>query len=83
MAVLSDADRVVVFRRIMERLSHSRVPISITKADLRAAVNAVDDWINTNAAAYNTAIPQPARGALTASQKAELLSAVALRKFEV
>jgi len=67
----------------MERLSHSRVPISITKADLRAAVNAVDDWINTNAAAYNTAIPQPARGALTASQKAELLSAVALRKFEV
>ena len=83
MAVLIDADRLIVWKRIMARLSQSRVPVSITKADLRAAVNAVDAWIEANSAAFNTAIPQPARAALTAAQKAELLSAVALRKFEV
>lgn len=83
MAVLIDADRVVVWKRIMARLSQSRAPLALTKADLRAAVNAVDAWLEANAASYNTAIPQPARTVMSVAQKAELLSAVALRKFEV
>lgn len=83
MAVLIDADRVVVWRRIMARLSQSRAPLALTKADLRAAVNAVDAWLEANATSYNTAIPQPARTVMSVAQKAELLSAVALRKFEV
>lgn len=83
MPVLIDSDRVMVWKRIMARLSQSRAPLGITKADLRAAVDAVDAWLEANAASYNTAIPQPARAAMTPAQKAELLSAVALRKFEV
>ena len=67
MANLSDLDRALVRKRIMERLSQSRQSINLSKADL----------------SFNSAIPQPARSNLTAAQKAELLAAVALRKFEV
>lgn len=52
----------------------------LTKADLRAAVNAVDDWADANAVGFNTAIPQPARGAMTSKQKTLLLSYVILKR---
>lgn len=72
MAVLSDPDRIELWAEFMRELSREREPIAVTKPELRAAVNALDDFFNTNAAAINTAIPQPARGALTAAQKARL-----------
>jgi len=53
----------------------------ITKVDLRAAVDALDSFLDTNAAAINSAIPQPARGSLTTAQKARLLALVTLRRF--
>lgn len=56
-------------------------PCGITKADLRAAVDALDTWLDANAATINQAIPQPARGALTASQKARLLTMVVTARF--
>jgi hypothetical protein len=46
---------------------------TLTKLDIRAALDAADDWVNANAAAFNTALPQPARTALSTSQKARLL----------
>jgi hypothetical protein len=55
--------------------------ISITKADLRAAVNALDDFMSTNATAVNTAIPQPARSALSTAQKAYMLMLVIQRRY--
>lgn len=58
-------------------------PGSVTKADLRAAIDAVDDWVDGNAAAFNAAIPQPARGVLTARQKAGLLLFVVTKRFGV
>jgi len=45
-------------------------------ADLRAAVDAVDGWAVSNAASFNAAIPQPARGAMTTPQKVRMLSLV-------
>jgi hypothetical protein len=65
----------------MQQLSAAGEPVSIVKADLRAAVDALDTWLNTNAAAINTAIPQPARGALTTQQKARLLQYVVARRY--
>jgi hypothetical protein len=82
MATLADQDRIDVWADIMRRLSADREPVSITKAELRAAIDAIDDWVHTNAAAFNTAIPQPARGALTAPQKARLLMLVVSKRFE-
>jgi len=55
--------------------------VTLTKDDLVAAVGGLDDFLEANAAAINQAIPQPARGALTAPQKAALLSFVAMRRY--
>ena len=82
MALLTTEDRVEIWREFQRDLSTVREPIgAVTKADLRAAVDAIDQWISDNAAAFNAAIPQPARGALTAAQKARLLNAVSRRRF--
>lgn len=54
---------------------------SITKNDLRAALDAADAWVDANGASFNTAIPQPARSALTTSQKARLLLFVVRERY--
>jgi hypothetical protein len=54
---------------------------NLTKADLLAAVNAADDWRNTNATAYNTALPDPFKTNATAAQKSMLLCYVIMRFY--
>jgi hypothetical protein len=80
MAVLSDGDRVTVWSNFMRARFGD---LSVTKADLRAAVNGLDDYLNTNATAINTAIPQPARSALSTQQKAALLQFVVAQRYLV
>jgi hypothetical protein len=77
---LTSEQRAALTQLFMSDHSATRTNIPISKADIRAAINAVDDWCDTNAASFNTAIPQPARGALSSTQKALLLSYVALRR---
>lgn len=81
MANLSDNDRRDTWADLMADISRDRDSISISKVELRAAVDAIDGWLNTNAAALNAAIPQPARGALTASMKARLLVAIVRKRY--
>lgn len=84
MAVLSNADRAAVHVAWMRETSRQRAQLpGLTKADLRAAVDAIDSWVDTNAAAFNLAIPLPAGNQLTAKQKAWLLFFVADKRFEV
>lgn len=84
MAVLSDPDRAALSALMQSDWSNDRESFAgISKADLRAAINAVDAWVDSNASAYNTAIPQPVRAALTAKQKARLLIYVVKRRWEV
>ena len=80
MAVLVDANRVTAYCEWME---DNRQPISIVKADLRAAINAADVWLDTNAAAFNLALPLAARTNFTPKQKALLLVAVIKARFNV
>jgi hypothetical protein len=80
MGVLSEGDRVLTWATFMRG---GFGDLNVTKADLRAAVDALDDFLNTNAAAINSAIPQPARGALSTSQKAALLQFVVYRRYQV
>lgn len=54
---------------------------TLTKADIRAAFNAIDAFMNANAATLNAAIPQPARAQLTTAQKARLLNEVVRRRY--
>lgn len=82
MAVLNAANRLATSQQFQSDICAIREAFaSLTKADILAAVNALDDFLNTNAAAINTAIPQPARGALTTAQKARLLSLVIHRRY--
>lgn len=81
MAALPDNDRAAIWSAFMSELSSVREPIAVTKTDLRAAFNAVDDWVDANAASLNAAIPQPARAALTRQQKARLLMLVIRQRF--
>ena len=83
MAVLSDSERANVLSDKMTAASRGFEQLGLTKAQLRAAVNATDQWINDNAASYNQALPLAARQALTARQKVKLFLAVAKKRFEV
>jgi len=76
MAVLSEQDRLTAWAEFMREGG-----VSITKADLRAAVDALDDWFDANAATLNTALPLAARNGLTTTQKARLLRAVIARRY--
>lgn len=78
---LTEQQRSNLHAEIMQTLSREQEPVGITKLELRAAVDALDDFLETNASAINTAIPQPARSSLTVSQKARLLAYVTLRRF--
>lgn len=79
MAVLADSARAEVTTG-WQRENETTVG-AITKADLRAAINAVDQYMSDNAAAMNAAIPQPARGQLTTKQKALILTAVVTKRY--
>lgn len=62
-------------------ISARREAFDLRKPDLVAAITAIDNWLETNATAFNSAIPQPARATLTTSQKAELLALVAIKRY--
>ena len=83
MAVLSDDTRAAISADFQRARSNEREVLpGVTKADLRAAVNALDSYLDTNAAALNSAIPQPVRGALTTKQKLRLAAAVLIKRME-
>jgi hypothetical protein len=79
-AVLSNADRAQLWADLMREASGERAPLPLLKAELRAVIDAADTWADTNSTAYNTFLPQPGRGALSAEFKARILvRVIALR----
>jgi hypothetical protein len=58
-------------------------PIAVTKSTLRAAVDAADDWADTNAVSYNLALPAAAQSGLTSKQKALVLAYVVLQRHNI
>ena len=81
MAILSDAVRAAIWCEFMSEASRERTPTTVGKADLRAAINALDAFMEANATAINNAIPAAARSALTIKQKAMLLMYVITRRY--
>lgn len=65
----------------MRQLSNERQSVSITKAELRAAVDAIDNFLETNQTAINNAFPAAAKTGLTTAQKARLLAYVVLKRW--
>lgn len=78
MAVLSDQDR---FDAWADWMRENREQIPISKVDLRAVFDAVDDELNNQAATFNNAIPQPARSLLSTTIKASILSAAIAKRY--
>ena len=80
MAVLSDTDRSGVTRDY-QRDSQTGTFGAVLRADIRAAVNAADDWVVANATSFNNALPTAAKNNLTAAQKALLLTYVVKQRY--
>lgn len=84
MALLDATARSRVCAQVMRQDEFGAA--GITKVDLRAAIDAVDDWVEAAQGAlappvgFNGALPQPARSSLTAQQKTLLLCWVTMRR---
>jgi hypothetical protein len=76
MPVLSDSDRALVAQRFMQETSNLEESLGVLKADIRAAVNAADDWRVANAASANTALPPAFRTNATTAQKSRLMTMI-------
>lgn len=83
MAPLTAPQRRTIQARLMQQLSEVTDATNLTKGDLLAAVDGVDNWIDAQQASFNAAIPQPARAELTAKQKALLFMLVMNLRWEV
>lgn len=83
MAVLTEQERQEVWVGTMNMFSRSRQSLNITKSELRATIDGLDNYIETNQSAINSAIPQPARAELSSSAKAEIFAYVSLKRYGV
>ena len=83
MAVLTNADRLELWAEFMRYSSNIREEIGLDKAELRAAVDATDTWIDNNQASFNNALPAAAKANLTQKQKVRLFLGVAQKRFDV
>ena len=82
MGVLDTAGRLQARHDfVYEDREAAGVPLS--KAELLAAIDAVDDWVNDNTVAFNNALSIAAKTNLTTKQKAKLLRVVLKRRWEV
>lgn len=82
MAVLSEVDRAAVSLDYQRNYAPGE-SVACTRPQIRAAIDAADDWLELNASSFNLALPLAARQNLTARQKARLLVWVIRRRFEV
>lgn len=84
MAVLPESDRLRIWRGLMRWWSSLRESLaSISKDDIKAAVDAADQWMDDNTVSFNSALPATFRTNSTASQKWLLFLAVALMRCDL
>ena len=83
MPVLSDADRDATTAALEKDRSIVWDLIGVSRQDLRAAVNAMDDYFQANQAAMNNALPAAAKADLTTKQKALLAIFVIEKRYKV
>lgn len=84
MAVLTDTQRKQLWAKFMSDVSaREEVFGNLLKVDIRAAVDAIDQWVEDNQASFNSAIPLTARTELSAKQKAEIFKLILDKRFEV
>lgn len=83
MATLSTEDRARISRGLQRYWSRLFETQPLSKAELQAAIDATDAWIDANRAAFNAALPAAARTALTLAQKTLMFCVVAAMRVSV
>lgn len=81
MTVLTEQGRTDASFEFQKEESRERSPINGTKADCKILMDSLDDYLDTNLAAMNQAIPQPQRGMFTPKQKARALKRIINKRF--
>jgi len=77
-AELTTEDRQRVWRGLVRYWSNLRETLgAFSKADLLAAVNDTDAWIEDNQVSFNAALPNPFKAQATLTQKTLLFCCVA------
>ncbi len=56
---------------------------NMNHSDIKAAVDAADQWADDNAGSFNSALPVPFRTTATTAQKTLLLSYVILKRANI
>jgi hypothetical protein len=78
MATLPNSDRNKIMVGLMRHWSSLWELISgLTSTDLKATVDATDQWIETNQLSFNNSLPEPAKINLTQAQKTLIFCVVA------
>lgn len=80
MAIQTDPQRAAGTAQY-QRENTALLASGLTKAELRAAYNALDQFLSDNATAINNALPVAARTGLTITQKALLLVRVIADRY--
>lgn len=83
MAALSTTDRQRISRGLQRYWSRLFEEVDILDADVLAAVDATDDYIDSIQANYNNSLPTAAKNNLTTAQKTLLFCAVALARVSI
>lgn len=82
MAALTTQQRAEVAAEYQRDISAAREPVgTLTKADIRAAVDALDAMFVASETSINNTFPVATRNGLTTAQKARLLNAVVRRRY--
>jgi len=82
MAELSTEDRQRIWRGLMRYWSNARTTLAdYSKADLQAAINATDIWIDDNQVAYNSSLPNPFKTQATDAEKSLMFCAVTMMRM--
>jgi len=82
MPALPYSAREKIWNEFNHDLSVSNQPIgAVSKQDLRAAVDSLDDWITNSAPTLDEGIPEPARSALTQHQKTKLFMLIVAERY--
>lgn len=83
MPAMSAADRAEASAEYQRTYAPGEVVSGVTKADIRAAFDAIDALMTSSETTISNAFPVATRNGLTTPQKARLLLAVVARRYLV
>jgi hypothetical protein len=81
MPPLVDDDRKQASRAFIEKVFVQQNQTAIVDtAGLKAAIDAVDDWVDANLTSFNNSLPEPFKSRASVAQKASVLSFVVSKR---